>query len=197
MRQSSSNARRSAATISRVERYVAFLRAVNVGGRVVKMDELRALFESVPLASVATFIASGNVAFETRTSNLRALEEKIERRLREALGYDVETFIRSAAELGRIATQEPFGAIAPGHTLSVGFLAAVPTASAQNAVEDLRTDVDELRVDGRELYWLCRTRFSETKVTGPRLARALGMPTTVRNLTTIRRLAAKYPAAGD
>jgi len=54
-------------------RYVAFLRAINVGGHNVKMDALRALFESMKLASVETFIASGNVIFETNRRDPAAL----------------------------------------------------------------------------------------------------------------------------
>jgi uncharacterized protein (DUF1697 family) len=175
------------------ERYVAFLRAVNVGGRVVKMDRLRELFESVPLANVATFIASGNVAFESRTADTRSLETKIEKRLRAELGYDVETFVRSATELAQIADYQPFVDLESSHTLCVGFLADTPTSSAQKTVVDLRTEVDDFHIHGREIYWRCRTRISQTLVTGPKLARALGMPTTMRNITTVNRLVAKYP----
>jgi uncharacterized protein (DUF1697 family) len=177
------------------ERYVAFLRAINVGGRVVKMDRLRELFEAVPLSNVETFIASGNVAFESRTKDPPALEKKIEARLYKALGYDVETFIRSAGELARIADVQPFDDLTPEHSLLIGFLAVEPTAIARASTSALRTEVDDFHVNGREVYWRCRTRLTETLVSGPRLAKTLGMPTTFRNVTTIRRLIAKYPAA--
>ena len=175
------------------ERYIAFLRAINVGGRVVKMDRLRELLESIPLAKVETFIASGNVVFETRATNTRALEQRIEKQLHEALGYEVDTYVRSSTELARIADHEPFDAVAPGHSLLIGFLAAAPSAAACAAVAALPTDVDEFSFKGREIYWWCRTRLNETQVSGPRLAKALGMQTTFRNVTTIRRLVAKYP----
>ena len=69
--------------------YFAFLRAINVGGRVVKMDRLRQIFESLGFSGVETFIASGNVVFETSSNNVKTLERKIENALREALGYEV------------------------------------------------------------------------------------------------------------
>ena len=72
-------------------RYIAFLRAVNVGGRVVKMPVLKKAFESLQLSNVETFIASGNVVFETAASDVLKVERKIESRLREALGYEVTT----------------------------------------------------------------------------------------------------------
>ena len=89
-------------------RFIAFLRAINVGGHTVKMDDLRQLFEALGFSGVETFIASGNVVFETTARNTKVLEGKIERRLREALGYEVATFIRTDAELADIANYTPF-----------------------------------------------------------------------------------------
>src|SRR5215471_9205178 len=90
-------------------RFIAFLRAINVGGgRTVKMQSLRQAFESLGFSRVATFIASGNVVFETTTKETKALERKIEKALREALGYEVRTFVREEAELAKIVNHWPF-----------------------------------------------------------------------------------------
>src|SRR5215471_21526480 len=90
-------------------RFFAFLRAINVGcGRTVKMQSLRQVFESLGFSKVATFITSGNVVFETTTKEAETLERKIERALKEALGYEVRTFIRGEAELTKIAHYHPF-----------------------------------------------------------------------------------------
>jgi Protein of unknown function (DUF1697) len=76
-------------------RFIAFLRAINVGGgRTVKMQSLRQVFESLGFSRVTTFIASGNVVFETTTKKTKALERKIERALKAVLGYEVRTFVR-------------------------------------------------------------------------------------------------------
>src|SRR5687768_4657369 len=111
-------------------RYIAFLRAINVGGHTVKMDRLRQLFEELGFANVETFIASGNVIFETRSTKMPALEKKIERHLHAALGYEVTTFIRTPAELTAVAALQPFAPgdlAAPDHTAYVIFLAAAPS----------------------------------------------------------------------
>jgi len=84
-------------------KYVAFLRAINVGGHTVKMDHLRLIFEAMGLKNVETFIASGNVIFDSTAKNSKALESKIEEFLQERLGYQVATFIRSTSEVGNIA----------------------------------------------------------------------------------------------
>src|SRR5262249_24947608 len=89
-------------------RFIAFLRAVNVGGHNVKMDHLRQLFGSLDFTSVETFIASGNVVFESTLMSANGLKQKIESKLREALGYEVATFIRTEAELAAIASYQPF-----------------------------------------------------------------------------------------
>jgi len=90
----------SVASNRKMPRLFAFLRAINAGPmRVVRMNVLRKAFESLGLTRVTTFLGSGNIVFETRARDLRALELKIERALREALGYNVPVFIRTHAEL--------------------------------------------------------------------------------------------------
>jgi uncharacterized protein (DUF1697 family) len=172
--------------------YIAFLRAINVGGRTVKMDRLRGLFEQLGYADVETFIASGNVIFRSSTEDTRALEQQIEAHLAASLGYQVATFVRSAAELADIAAYAPFPADEmESNTLYVGFLQGTLGGEALGKLAALRTPLDEFHVHGRALYWLCRTTISQSKVSGAQIERALGMPTTLRNVTTVRKLAAK------
>lgn len=177
------------------DRYVAFLRAINVGSHSVKMDQLRALFEAIGLANVETFIASGNVIFES-SLDVAELEQQISDHLHASLGYQAEAFIRSTSELATIATYQPFPEseyTENGATLHIAFLPAPANAAAKRAVIALRSEKDDFQVDGRELYWLIRGKMSDSTLKGPELGRALGVPTTVRNSNTIRRLAAKYP----
>jgi uncharacterized protein (DUF1697 family) len=176
-------------------RYIAFLRGINVGGHQVKMDELRRLFESLGLEGVATFIASGNVIFESNQAAKR-LETSIEKHLRKALGYDVPTFLRTDADVARISEHEPFPDLgAAKGTSYVAFLDRRPAAGKRRAVEELSNDVDRLAVDDREIYWHIRGRLMESTVGTAGVEKALGSPTTLRNVKTVRRLAAKYPPA--
>lgn len=176
---------------------MAFLRAINVGGHVVKMARLRELFGALGFLEVATVIASGNVLFSARSADRASLERKIERQLQGALGYEVATFLRAPEELADVAAYEPFPGQAPApgvQALSVMFLKAPLAASARNALLALQTSTDEFHVHRREAYWLCQGRISDSKVTGARLERALGGPTTIRNVTTVRKLAAATAA---
>lgn len=177
-------------------KYVAFLRAINVGGHTVKMDHLRGLLTAIGLESVETFIASGNVIFDASSRSGKALERKIEGCLRAALGYEVATFVRSTAELAALANYQPFPESdlnAAGQTLYIGFMAGAPDDSAEQKLARLNSKVDEFHLFGREVYWMCRARFSESEVSGAQLAKALGRPLTLRNSTTVRKIAAKYP----
>jgi uncharacterized protein (DUF1697 family) len=175
---------------TRTTRYVAFLRAVNVGGRVVKMDRLRRLFESLGYSGVQTFIASGNVVFESAKAP-KALEREIEAGLQKAFGFPIATFVRSVDELAAVADHQPFPAM-DGGGLYVAFLKDAPPESAQRRLLALANDVDDFRVRGREVYWLVRGRFSDSKVAGPVLGKALGTDATVRNSTTVRKMAGKF-----
>lgn len=175
--------------------YVAFLRAINVGGRTVRNDQLRELFEALDLDNVATFIASGNVIFESRARSARKLEAAIERQLQGALGFVVDTHLRSFQQLAQIAAYEPFPHIVPrpdGGSLLVGFMRDPATPDLEDAAASLCSDVDELHVAGRELYWLCRTRLNETRIPGGMVEKALRTAMTTRNINTIRRILAKF-----
>jgi uncharacterized protein (DUF1697 family) len=171
-------------------KYLAFLRAINVGGHVVKMEPLAAIFRDMGLANVETFIASGNVIFDSSARNAATLERKIEAALKSALGYEVATFLRTPAALAKVAAYQPF----PGcDAFYVGFLGAEPSAEAQKKALALGTAVDELHIAGSEIYWLCSVKANETKISNAALERALGMSSTLRNVNTVRRLVAKYP----
>jgi uncharacterized protein (DUF1697 family) len=171
-------------------RYVAFLRAINIGNRIVKMDALKAMFEAMRFADVATFIASGNVVF-SGSGNAARLEGTIAKGLEKALGYPVPTFVRTIDEVGRIAAFVPFPGASNG-TLYVGLLPSAPNAGRSD-LGALETATDRLRVHGREVYWLCATGMMQSTVTYARVEKALGLPATFRNISTMRRLAAKYP----
>src|SRR4051812_12677370 len=106
-------------------KYVAFLRAINVGGHVVTMAQLRALFNSLEFEGVESFIASGNIIFDSRSRSESALRGKIEKCLRRELGYDVATILRSIDEISKIASYKPFSDIAlkKAAALNVGLVA--------------------------------------------------------------------------
>ena len=177
-----------------MSRFVAFLRAINVGGHTVKMDVLRQLFESLGFSGVETFIASGNVVFETTARDKKTLEKKIEKKMQEALGYEVATFIRTDAELAAIANYQPFrpSALDAAQALNIAFLADPLDDQSQRKLMALKTDIDDFHVHGREIYWLCRKKQSESTFSNAVLEKTLGRSSTLRGANTVKKMAAKH-----
>ena len=180
-----------------MERYVAFLRGMNLGNRRLKNDELRGEFEALGFDEVATFRASGNVIFAVDGGESEAaLTKKIEAGLGEGLGYEVPVFLRSAAEVAKIAAAEPFAAklvAASKGKLQVSMLAKKPSAKERKAGLALATDEDLLAIEGRELYWLPSGGISESDLDLKALEKALGQGTT-RTIGTIEQIAARHCA---
>jgi uncharacterized protein (DUF1697 family) len=173
---------------------VAFLRAINVGGRVVKMERLRALFEDEGFTGVQTFIASGNVIFDlAATRKTLAIERVIEAMLKNALSYDVAVFVRTAAEVRAVAEHEPFppAAVKKSVAFNVAFLRTPPDPTSVNALNAVKTSADLFHVRGRELYWLSAVRQGESKMSNAVFEKILRQPSTVRGIGTMRKLAEK------
>lgn len=173
-----------------IARHIALLRAINVGGRTVKMDHLRELFAELGFRNVATLIASGNVTFDATTAEVAKLESKIERHLQTRLGFLSETYLRSRSDLEAVIahTAYPAATVKSAHALWIAFMKKEPTRAAIDALMAARCSTEDFHVHGREVYWLRRATSSESQFKGS-LDKILGMPVTARNITTVRRLA--------
>ncbi|MEO7358710.1 MAG: DUF1697 domain-containing protein [Gemmatimonadaceae bacterium] len=178
-------------------RYIAFLRAVNVGGRVVKMAHIKSIFESIGLSAVETFIASGNVIFSTRSTVIPSLVTTAETALKKALGYEVPVFIRTDAEVVNMAERKytVFSAteVDGAHSLNIGCLHAPFPAEAQEAMSGFDTECESFRTDGSEIFMLLHRSVVNSRFSITKFEKAIGAGTTFRNINTIQRLAAKYP----
>ena len=173
--------------------YIAFLRAINVGGHTVKMEYLRLLFESCGFSEVETFIASGNVIFQAAAQNTAELESEIASSLRTALGYEVATFIRSGAELAGIASYQAFpqAAVDAAAAYNIAFLSTPLDDQAKQKLMALRNDIDSFVTHAREVYWLCRRLQSQSTFSNAVLEKTLGVKSTLRGVNTIKKLAAR------
>lgn len=176
--------------------FIAFLRAINVGGHTVKMEQLRTLFQSLDFRHVETFIASGNVIFATDEDDRPALDQTIETMLKANLGYEVATFLRTTAEVVAIAEYLPFpkNQMERAEALNIGLLAEKPTPAAIEKLMALRSEMDDFHIHEREVYWLCRKKQSESTFSNAVFERTLKLKSTWRGINTMKRLAAKYPS---
>lgn len=177
-----------------MDRYVAFLRGMNLGGRRIKNSELQAEFEALGFGDVACFRASGNVIFGVAGKERRAaLTSTIEAGLGDALGYEVPVFLRSSAETAAIAAREPFDpklVAASKGKVQVLLLPKQPSAAARAKALALSDDQDLLATEGSELYWLPSGGISESELDLKTIYATLG-DGTMRTKGTIDQIAAK------
>ena len=191
-------------------RAVALLRAVNVGGRTATKAQLTAGLQSVGLTGVSTFLASGNVLFDLPSGGgssgptglnaapagpwsdeqRAALQTRIEGGLQAGLGFPVEAFVRTAAELTDLAARDAFPDADPAVSRQVAFLKTPPSPAARRAVASLSTDRDTLAMTDREVCWLAADGVGRSALKPGVLDRTVGQPVTVRSRTTVVRLAA-------
>ena len=130
--------------------YVALLRGINVGGRTIKMADLRTAFDELGLADVRTILASGNVLFSA-TGAKATLQAKIEKQLSKTFGYDAHVVVVSAAELKTIVAECPFTSTA-GETAYV-VMSSKPAALRELATAELDEGCEAVELGKKALYW--------------------------------------------
>jgi uncharacterized protein (DUF1697 family) len=167
---------------------IAFLRAVNLGRRTVKMSRFAEVLETLGYEQPWTYINSGNAVFEA--SGKRAdLEAAIGSALEADLGFEVTTFVRTAAELDRILTARPFP-VADTDTYFVTFLKDIPSTATVKELESYSNDFDTLLVRGRDVHWRMHGKSTDTTLKKKHWKIVGELESTSRNITMLRKLAA-------
>ena len=171
---------------------ISMLRGVNVGGHnKIKMDALRALYKSLKFTGCQTFIQSGNVIFKTKERNLAKLTSQIQTAIERSFGFRPDVILRTSDELRDVIARNPFATrrgIEPGKLL-VTFLASAPTTQARDNLLKLKTDGEELRIDGRELYIYFPDGMGRSKI-WPLIERTLKVSGTGRNWNSVTKMLA-------
>ncbi|WP_151735766.1 DUF1697 domain-containing protein ['Paenibacillus yunnanensis' Narsing Rao et al. 2020] len=172
--------------------YIALLRGINVGGnKVIRMPELKALFESLELRQVRTYIQSGNVVFECAETAAGPLARALEEKIAGTFGFGASVLIRSREELEAAAAANPYPLAAKEDykRLYVSFLEQEPSADALERLMPYAGGPDKLTVVGRELYTLYEASISKSPLFKVRLDQILGTDMTTRNWNTVTKLA--------
>ena len=135
------------------QRYAAFLRGVNVGGRNrLPMADLKYIFTAAGCAAVQTYIQSGNVVFKAAPDFAEKAPEVVARAIRERFGYETAVVVRSSEELRQVAASNPFDTSGDPRFLQVAFLADAPSAEAVSCLDPERSPPDAFAVRGRNVY---------------------------------------------
>jgi uncharacterized protein (DUF1697 family) len=137
-------------------RYIALLRAINVGGHSsVRMAALRKVFELLGLKDVTTYIQSGNVIFSTNVGDREELTRQLEVELMSSLGYEVKVFVLSQTDLKEAAAHNPFGSRCRNEELrcQLMFLSAAPSGKNRKALMAMQGDEYGFHIHGKVLYY--------------------------------------------
>lgn len=161
--------------------YVALLRAVNVGGSgKLPMSELKAIGEACGFQHVRTFIASGNLLFDSDSAE-SDVEAKIERQLEGFFGKHLPVFVRSAAEMAEVAARNPFADVKPNRVMA-HFIAEQPEAAMLEAATGLQGE--RMALGPRAIYVSYGEGIGSTKLKLPAVREG-----TARNMNSVAKMA--------
>jgi uncharacterized protein (DUF1697 family) len=160
--------------------FIALLRAVNVGGTGrLPMTDLTAMCEKIGCTKVTTYIASGNVVFESRKSE-SGIKAALEAAMQAYAGKPVGVLVRTAAEMEKVLAANPFPK-APGNRVVAIFIHAPPPADTLRTVKG--ADDEEVRLGRREIYVRYGDNMARSKLKIPVAATG-----TARNMNTVAKL---------
>lgn len=167
--------------------FIAFLRGINVGGNILKMDRLRALCSDLGARDVRTYVQSGNIVF-AGTGSAEQWAQRLEKKLDGESRLPISVIVRTAAELEAVRAKNPFPKEPNIEVarLGVAFLQQTPTSKGIAALRLMDLSSERFHSAGREIYLHCPEGFGNAKLYS--LDKILGQKTTVRNWNTVIKL---------
>ncbi|HTL83070.1 MAG TPA: DUF1697 domain-containing protein [Bacteroidia bacterium] len=172
-------------------KYIAFLRAVNVGGRVVKMEELKKICALPGLKNISTFIQSGNVLFES-AADKNALTKRLEAALKKKLNYEVLVFLKTVEDIEAIIGQNPFARTMKEKHLYVTMMSEEAKEENIKALLAYKTKDEEVKFIGTNAYLLFPPKtYGQTKLSNAMLEKKLKVNATTRNWATMNKIIGK------
>lgn len=170
---------------------ISMLRGINLGShRRIKMDALRALYESLDLREPQTYVQSGNVVFKTRDDDYVRLAKRIENGIRNTFGFHADVILRTASDLRDVIARDPFRKrqdIDPSKLL-VAFLGTDPGPQAREKILKMNIDPDELWIDGREIYIYFANGMARPKLSWTAMEKIVETSWTGRNANSVAKL---------
>lgn len=176
-----------------MQRYVAFLRGINVAGhKLIKMEELARIFRSNGYKNVRTYIQSGNVIFDSAATNSTALAKKLERQLAQDLGYAVTVIVKKLSELEAMVTRNPFKKIANEPDvmmLYVVFLAGEPQTRPKLPLIFSSENLEVVAIKEQSAFVVAR-RKQDGRGGFPNaiVEKRFGVSATTRNWSTVKKI---------
>src|SRR3989442_6132514 len=167
------------------------LRGINVSGqKIIKMEKLRASFETLGFNSVRTYVQSGNVIFQASKTSSDILSKSIEGKILSNFGFSVPLVLRSSDEMKKIANDNSFltDRGIDHSKLHITFLSELPAKAVLGKLNALNAVPDQFRVKGREVYLYCPNGYGRSKLSNASFEKLLSVQATTRNWKTVKTL---------
>ncbi|MGI8893008.1 MAG: DUF1697 domain-containing protein [Bacteroidia bacterium] len=171
-------------------KYIAMLRGINVSGqKMIKMTDLKKLFEYLGFENVVTYIQSGNVVFDYKKISDDKLKSSIKKEIKNKYDFDVSVIIRTPTELKSLLEKNPFTEF-PDAENKVYFIFLEKEAEKERIDKLLATDhePEKFVISGKEIFFLCPNGYGKAKLNNNVFERKLKVVATTRNLKTVREL---------
>ncbi len=170
--------------------YIALLRGINVGGhKVIKMADLKRVFESIGLKQVKTYIQSGNIVFESE-EDINFLKDRIQSEIKNEFDFDVPVMLRTYGEFINIIKQCPYEvhSLLEGESVHVAFLANVLSEEETSQLLTFKSELEDCYIDEKVAYLFFKNSIRNSKLMNQ--FQKLHTPATVRNWRTVNKLKA-------
>lgn len=174
-----------------MQTYISLLRGINVSGqKKILMKDLRALYESLGLTQVTTYIQSGNVIFESEEIDRTRLQAQIETKIQQEYNFEVPVTLRSTRELQDIIKTNPFAheVASNSKAMYLTFLSAEPSEDGLSQLAQFPFKNEQYIIQGKEVYLIYPDGYGKTKLTNQVLEKKLNVSATTRNWRTVNKL---------
>ena len=171
--------------------YVGMLRAVNVGGRnMIKMEVLREICGALKFRGAQTYVQSGNVVFACDELDDTVVAKKLQTAIEKKVGFRPDVMVRTALEMREVVARNPFAkrrGLEPKKLL-VTFLSGEPDGEGLKATRGMKTDPEEMRIEGREAFVYYPNGFGKSKLVWAKVEKMLKVSGTARNWNSVVKL---------
>lgn len=174
-----------------MNRYIALLRAINVGGyRKIKMQDLRNMFVAMGFENVRTYIQSGNVIFDSDESEPTVLSQSVKQQIESEFGHDVPVMIRTLEQLNDLIENNPFdGMDVDPFRLYVTFFQEPPPKEKQQELKALSNSIEKFNFVQDELFSLVNKKTDQkVNFSNSYVEKIIGIPGTGRNWRSVNKI---------
>jgi uncharacterized protein (DUF1697 family) len=171
---------------------IAILRGINVGGkRIIRMDDLKSLFQNLGFVNIETYIQSGNVMFDvTKTNSDVEIADLLEKAIFDKYGFQVPVIIQSVEEIEKAIENNPFyrGKKEDIEKLHCTFLKEMPSTENRNNTQSCQFEPDKFMISGKHVFIYCEGKYHQTKINNGFIEKKLKTTATTRNWKTVLKL---------